>query len=144
MITFKHHGNFSKTENFLTRAKKVEYMKILDKYGKEGVAALVTATPIDSGETSRAWDYHIRTFGNSFTIQWINTNVVDGVPRNSFDNINPNDIESISVLKDASSAAIYGELIEMPITENHPQNRQYLALHLTDSCEPESLLCVYF
>jgi TonB-linked SusC/RagA family outer membrane protein len=34
--------------------------------------------------------------------------VVDGIPRTSFDNINPNDIESISVLKDASSAAIYG------------------------------------
>lgn len=80
MITFKHHGNFSKTENFLTRAKKVEYMKILDKYGKEGVTALVAATPVDSGETSRAWDYRIRTFGNSFTIQWINTNVINGVP----------------------------------------------------------------
>jgi TonB-linked SusC/RagA family outer membrane protein len=34
--------------------------------------------------------------------------LVDGIPSNSFNNINPNDIESISVLKDASSAAIYG------------------------------------
>ena len=33
--------------------------------------------------------------------------IVDGVP-SSLDNINPNDIESISVLKDAASAAIYG------------------------------------
>lgn len=34
--------------------------------------------------------------------------VVDGVPRTGFDNIDPNDIESMTVLKDASSAAIYG------------------------------------
>ncbi len=33
--------------------------------------------------------------------------LVDGVPMN-MDNVNPNDIESISVLKDAASSAIYG------------------------------------
>lgn len=34
--------------------------------------------------------------------------VVDGVAMENFDQMNPNDIESIEVLKDASSAAIYG------------------------------------
>lgn len=34
--------------------------------------------------------------------------VIDGVSGGSLDNINPNDIESIEVLKDASSTAIYG------------------------------------
>jgi len=34
--------------------------------------------------------------------------VVDGVPTTDISGINPNDIESMSVLKDASSAAIYG------------------------------------
>ena len=34
--------------------------------------------------------------------------IIDGVPTGPGNNINPNDIESISVLKDASSAAIYG------------------------------------
>jgi TonB-linked SusC/RagA family outer membrane protein len=34
--------------------------------------------------------------------------VVDGVPVASIDNVNPGDVESITVLKDASSAAIYG------------------------------------
>jgi len=34
--------------------------------------------------------------------------IMDGVPVNSIDHINPNDIESISVLKDAASASIYG------------------------------------
>jgi len=34
--------------------------------------------------------------------------VIDGVTQDNFEDINPDDIESISVLKDASSAAIYG------------------------------------
>jgi len=34
--------------------------------------------------------------------------VIDGVASSSFQDINPNDIESISVLKDAASSAIYG------------------------------------
>ncbi|MFO7922283.1 MAG: TonB-dependent receptor [Bacteroidales bacterium] len=34
--------------------------------------------------------------------------IIDGVPSGPGNNLNPNDIESISVLKDASSAAIYG------------------------------------
>ncbi len=34
--------------------------------------------------------------------------VVDGVPSENMQNINPNDIESVTILKDASAAAIYG------------------------------------
>jgi TonB-linked SusC/RagA family outer membrane protein len=34
--------------------------------------------------------------------------VIDGIPGATLDNIDPNDIESISVLKDGSAAAIYG------------------------------------
>jgi TonB-linked SusC/RagA family outer membrane protein len=34
--------------------------------------------------------------------------IVDGVPNDNIDNLNPNDIENITVLKDAASAAIYG------------------------------------
>ncbi len=34
--------------------------------------------------------------------------LVDGIPTSTFNDIDPNDVESISVLKDASSAAIYG------------------------------------
>ncbi|MGV3504033.1 MAG: SusC/RagA family TonB-linked outer membrane protein [Adhaeribacter sp.] len=34
--------------------------------------------------------------------------IIDGVPNDNINNVNPNDIESITVLKDAASAAIYG------------------------------------
>ncbi|OJW13389.1 MULTISPECIES: SusC/RagA family TonB-linked outer membrane protein [unclassified Mucilaginibacter] len=45
----------------------------------------------------------IGNFGNSSPLY-----VVDGLQTSSISNINPNDIESISVLKDAGAAAIYG------------------------------------
>ncbi len=34
--------------------------------------------------------------------------IVDGIPQSNIDNLNPNDIESIDILKDASATAIYG------------------------------------
>src|SRR5690554_3712953 len=45
----------------------------------------------------------ITTIGNSNPLI-----IMDGIPVSSLDNINPNDIENISVLKDAASASIYG------------------------------------
>jgi TonB-linked SusC/RagA family outer membrane protein len=49
------------------------------------------------------------SFDNSFDIRGLGTPlvVIDGIPRNNITRLNPADIESISVLKDAS-AAIYG------------------------------------
>ncbi len=43
----------------------------------------------------------IRGFGSALV-------VVDGIPGRSYSDIDPNEIESISVLKDASAAAVYG------------------------------------
>ena len=43
------------------------------------------------------------TFGNNTPLY-----VIDGIPTESINNINPNDIESMQVLKDAASASIYG------------------------------------
>ena len=54
--------------------------------------------------------------GKSILIRGISTNgdnsplyIVDGVQLGNIDNINPADIESIDVLKDAASSAIYGD-----------------------------------
>lgn len=80
MIAFKQRGNFKKVEKFLTRNQRMEYRKILDKYGREGVAALKSATPADSGETAGSWDYEVKIFRNSFSIMWTNSNIVNGVP----------------------------------------------------------------
>ncbi len=45
----------------------------------------------------------VTTIGNSDPLV-----IVDGVPVGSINDVNPNDVESISVLKDAASASIYG------------------------------------
>jgi hypothetical protein len=79
MITFKHHGNFNSTEKFLNR-KMDNLSSILNKYGKEGVTALSAATPSESGETARCWNYNIKISKYSYKITWTNSNIVDGVP----------------------------------------------------------------
>lgn len=79
MITIKQKGNFNNTENFLKRAKKADYVRILEKYGKEGVAALASATPMDSGETANSWSYTIKITKNGSTIHWSNSHVINGV-----------------------------------------------------------------
>ena len=52
MITFKHKGNFSKLTRFLERAKEAVHLGDLDKYGRAGVSALSSMTPIDFGLTA--------------------------------------------------------------------------------------------
>ena len=80
MISFKHKGNFSKLTRFLERAKEVVHLGELDKYGREGVAALSSATPIDSGLTAESWYYEIENKNGRATITFNNSNINDGVP----------------------------------------------------------------
>jgi hypothetical protein len=80
MITFKHTGNFSNTEKFFAKAKKVNFRSILESYAKEGVNALIHMTPVDSGETASLWGYKITIERNGFNITWTNDNIVNGVP----------------------------------------------------------------
>ena len=80
MISFRHKGDFSKTTRFLERAKQGIHMGILDKYGREGVAALASATPVDTGLTARSWYYKIENKAGSVTISFHNSNIQNGVP----------------------------------------------------------------
>ena len=80
MITFKHKGDFSNLTRFLERAKEVVHMGDLDKYGKAGVEALASATPIDSGETANSWYYEITNSNRSAKITFNNSNIQNGVP----------------------------------------------------------------
>lgn len=78
MIVFRHKGNFSRTEKFLERAKEVVNIGVLDKYGRAGVAALASATPVDSGLTASSWYYTIERQNGSVSIVFNNSNVVGG------------------------------------------------------------------
>ena len=80
MISFRQKGDFSKLTKFLERAKETVYLGDLNKYGRQGVAALASATPIDSGETASSWYYEIENNKESATITFYNSNVQNGDP----------------------------------------------------------------
>ena len=80
MIGFRQKGDFSKLTNFLEKAKEAVHLGNLDKYGREGVAALASATPVDSGLTANSWYYEITNKNGSATISFLNSNIQNGVP----------------------------------------------------------------
>lgn len=80
MISFRHQGDFSKMTKFLERAKGAVKLGDLDRFGREGVAALASATPIDTGLTARSWTYKVERKKESVTISFHNTNIQNGVP----------------------------------------------------------------
>ena len=79
MISFRHQGDLSKTTRFLKRAKAAEFGDF-DRFGREGVAALASATPVESGLTASSWYYKIKRTKGSITITFYNSNVQKGVP----------------------------------------------------------------
>ena len=80
MISFRQKGDFSKLTKYLERAKEVVKLGDLNKYGREGVAALSSATPVDSGKTASSWAYKIERKNGSVVISFHNSNIQNGVP----------------------------------------------------------------
>lgn len=79
IIKFTQYGDFSKTEEWFNRLLNREYLNILSKYGQQGVAALASATPVDSGKTASSWNYVIEHTGTTTELSFINSNVNKGV-----------------------------------------------------------------
>ena len=80
MISFRQKGDFSKLTNYFEKVKETARLSILDKYGREGVAALASATPVESGKTADSWYYEVKCQNGSATISFYNSNVNEGVP----------------------------------------------------------------
>lgn len=80
MIKFRQKGDFSKATNFLKDLKKPINIKALEKYGKEGVSALASATPVESGLTASSWYYEIEQSNGTVKINFNNSNIQNGVP----------------------------------------------------------------
>ena len=77
-ISFRHKGDFRHTERFLKKAEKAEFWERLERYGQEGVEALASATPVNSGLTAGSWSYEIRKDRDDCAIYWTNSNDQDG------------------------------------------------------------------
>ena len=80
MITFRQKGDFSKLSRYLEKVKEAAKVGILDKYGQAGVAALSSATPVESGLTAQSWYYEVEHTKSSAVIRFLNSNVNKGVP----------------------------------------------------------------
>ena len=80
MISFRQKGDFSNLSSYLERVKEKVKLGDLDKYGRAGVAALASATPVDSGQTANSWYYEIERQNGSVSIVFNNSNVNKGVP----------------------------------------------------------------
>lgn len=80
MISFRHKGDFSKTEKFLKKSFGRNYRQILEKYGEIGVQQLKANTPVDSGVTSISWYYKVeQRTPTSLSLTFYNDNVNNGV-----------------------------------------------------------------
>ena len=80
MISFRQKGDFSKLNRYLERVKESAKIGVLDKYGREGVAALASATPVETGKTASSWYYEIKRQNGSVSIEFKNSNIKDGIP----------------------------------------------------------------
>lgn len=80
MIGFRQKGDFSKTVKYLQKLKNANIIRILERYGQEGVAALASATPVDTGLTANSWYYKVETKSDSATLLFCNSNINKGVP----------------------------------------------------------------
>ena len=80
MISFRQKGDFSKLSKYFERVKEAAKIGVLDKYGQEGVSALSSATPVDSGQTANSWYYEIKRQNGSVSIVFNNSHINKGVP----------------------------------------------------------------
>lgn len=76
MIKVTQKGSFKNAEQFFDNSKNISrrLRTAFDKYGAEGVEALRSATPVNSGLTANGWSYTIEDWGIGFN----NSNVQNG------------------------------------------------------------------
>lgn len=80
MVSFRQKGDFSKTMRYLGKVQNAIRLADLDKYGREGVAALASATPVETGQTANSWYYKIERTKSSASISFHNSNIQNGIP----------------------------------------------------------------
>lgn len=78
-ISIGGKGDFSKTLNYFKRVKEAARIRILEKYGEKGVAALASATPVRTGLTASSWYYRVERSGNRVSLIFLNSHLNKGV-----------------------------------------------------------------
>lgn len=76
---FSSSGSTRNTQAFLQKMQNANMLESLEIFAQQGVNALASATPIDSGLTAASWSYEIEQSGDSVSIRWVNNNIEDNV-----------------------------------------------------------------
>ena len=79
MIKVTSKKGWNKTEKFLEKSLGEDWASVLEKYGAQGVQALSSATPVNSGKTASSWDYEVVKEKGKIKVIWNNTNINNGV-----------------------------------------------------------------
>ena len=80
MISIDQKGDCAALTTYLNKLNKQNNIEILNKYGKEGVRLLSSATPVRSGKTAASWYYKIEQSKNTISLNFYNSNINKGVP----------------------------------------------------------------
>lgn len=80
MIIFESRGDFKRTDSFLRKMLKLDLSRSLAKYGREGVGALSSSTPTESGLAASSWYYEVEAKKGRASITWMNSDVENGFP----------------------------------------------------------------
>ena len=64
----------------MEQLKEAIRFNALHQYGRDGVSALSSATPVDSGKTASSWYYKLERTKNTISITFYNSNINKGVP----------------------------------------------------------------
>jgi len=78
-LTISDSGSFDNTDKFLGKMSRGDIYRNLDNFARTGVAALRSATPVDSGITASSWGYEVTKDRGGATITWTNSHLHEGV-----------------------------------------------------------------
>jgi hypothetical protein len=73
IIEAKSSGNTDNLDHFLKEMKANSMFDVLERYAQEGVDALESATPHDSGITAGSWYYEVIRSDKGAKIYWLNS-----------------------------------------------------------------------
>lgn len=80
MISFAVRRSGKRTEDSLRRLQRGDIYKRLDSAAQEGVRALASSTPVDTGLAEDSWGYEIEYSRGRVTIRWTNSDIENGFP----------------------------------------------------------------
>lgn len=79
-VSFSTSGSWKKTEAWLQKNARGDFFRELDRLAQQGVSALATATPVESGLAAGSWSYRVIKNRGSCAIEWLNHDVETGFP----------------------------------------------------------------